>query len=79
MRKVPSAGQLHADVEGHIEEVDGVVRITRINLRYHIRVPKGMRAEALRALEVYADKCPAYLSVKGCIECAWEADIEEQP
>jgi len=28
-------------------------------------------------LTSYAEKCPAYQSVKGCIDCAWDAEIEE--
>ena len=30
-----------------------------------------------KGLATYADKCPAYQSVKGCIDCTWEAVIEE--
>ena len=30
-----------------------------------------------RLLASYAEKCPAYQSVKGCIECRWDAEIEE--
>ena len=30
-----------------------------------------------RLLEAYAEKCPAYQSVKGCIECSWDAEVEE--
>jgi hypothetical protein len=26
---------------------------------------------------VYSDKCPAYQSVKGCIQCSWQADMVE--
>jgi uncharacterized protein (TIGR03000 family) len=30
-----------------------------------------------RVLTSYAEKCPAYQSVKGCIECSWGAEVEE--
>jgi hypothetical protein len=30
-----------------------------------------------RLLASYAEKCPAYQSVKGYIECSWQAEIEE--
>ena len=30
-----------------------------------------------KALETYADKCPAYQSVKGCIDCSWDAVVDE--
>ena len=78
MREIPSAGNLVADVEGDIEEVEGVLRITRIRLHYLFRIPAGAREKAERALETYADKCPAYQSVKGCIECSWDADFTEE-
>jgi uncharacterized OsmC-like protein len=74
---VASAENLRADVEGDIEDVDGVLRITRIRVRYRVRIPSGKREEVERALEVYADRCPAYQSVKGCIDVSWDADLTE--
>ncbi len=67
-----------ADVEGDIEEVDGVLKITTIRIKYRFTIPTGQRDKAERALEGYADKCPAYQSVKGCIDCSWDAEIVEQ-
>ena len=64
-------------MEGDIEDVDGVLKITRIRLRYRLRIPSGSREKAERALAVYAEKCPAYQSVKGCIECSWQAEMQE--
>lgn len=78
VRGVKSAGNLVADVEGDIEDVDGVLKITRIRLVYRFTIPPGTREQVQRALDSYADNCPAYLSVKGCIECTWEAAIEER-
>ena len=77
MRGVRSAGNLTADVEGDIEDVGGVMRITKVRLRYRFRVPAGIREKIERVLDSYAEQCPAYQSVKGCIECTWEAEIEE--
>lgn len=77
MRGVPSAHNLVAHVEGDIEDVDGVLRITRIRLHYRFRIPPELREKVERLLEVYADKCPAYQSVKGCIDCSWKAEITE--
>ena len=75
---MPSADHLSAKVEGHIEEVEGILRITRIRIRYHLRAPAGSRGKVERVLENYAEKCPAYQSVKGCIACDWELDLEEE-
>jgi uncharacterized OsmC-like protein len=70
-----STKNLISEVEGDIEEVGGVLRISRIRLKYRFKVPSGMKEKAERALSVYSDGCPAYQSVKGCIDCSWDAEI----
>ena len=77
MRGIKSADNLVAQVEGDIEDVDGVMRITRIRLRCRFQVPAGSREKVDRLLASYAEQCPAYQSVKGCIDCSWEAEIVE--
>ena len=77
MREIKSAENLVAQVEGDIEDVGGVMKNTKIRLRYRFRIPAGAREKVERLLESYAEKCPAYQSVKGCIECSWSAEIEE--
>ena len=64
-------------MEGDIEDVEGVLKITKIRLRYQMKIPSGGREKADRALAVYAEKCPAYQTVKNCIEVSWTAQIEE--
>jgi uncharacterized OsmC-like protein len=78
VRGIKSAENLAAQVEGDIENVGGVMKITRIRLRYRFRIPPGTREKVERLLESYAEKCPAYQSVKGCIDCSWDAEIEEE-
>jgi organic hydroperoxide reductase OsmC/OhrA len=68
---------LQADVEGDIEAVDNVLRITRIRVRYRLQIPAGSREKAERALATHATKCPAANSVKGCIDLDITADITE--
>ena len=63
-------------MEGDVEAVDGVLRITKIRLTYHFEAPKDLLQKAERALQVYADLCPAYQSVKNGIDCSWDADIK---
>jgi organic hydroperoxide reductase OsmC/OhrA len=77
VRGIKSAENLVAQVEVDIEDVNGVMKITKIRLRYRFRIPAGARERVERVLESYAEKCPAYQSVKGCIDCSWHADIEE--
>jgi uncharacterized OsmC-like protein len=64
-------------VEGDIEDVDGVLKITKIRLTYKLKIPVGSRDKAERALAVYAEKCPAYQSVRNCIQCTWQAEMNE--
>ena len=78
MRGIQTAENLAADAEGDIEDVDGVLRITRIRLRYRLKAAQADRSVIDRVLGVYAEKCPAYQSVKGCIECTWELDLQPE-
>jgi len=57
--------------------MDGVLRITEIRLAYRLRIPAGTRDKALRVLDLYAEKCPAYQTVRECIQCSWHAEIQE--
>ncbi|MEW6111335.1 MAG: OsmC family protein [Thermodesulfobacteriota bacterium] len=66
-----------ADVEGDIENVDNVLRITRIRVNYHLKVPAGKAGDARDALASYLTKCPAAQSVMGCIDIKDEAEIQE--
>ncbi|MFQ5865002.1 MAG: OsmC family protein [bacterium] len=70
--------KLHAEVEGDIEDVDGTIVVSKIRVKYHIRIPKGKKQAAERALSFHQDKCPAAVSVKRGIEVTWSAEIEEE-
>ena len=66
-----------ADVEGDIENVNNVLRITRIKVKYHLKVPKGKADDAREAHFSYLALCPAAQSVIGCIQISDEATIGE--
>ena len=72
-----STDNLVADVEGDIEDVDDVLKITKIRLHYRLKAPPGNREKIDRSLASYADKCPAYQSVRGCIDCSWDIEVDE--
>ena len=77
-QKIPTFGdRFRADVEGDIEDVDGVLRITRIRVKYTLKVPPGKSGDAREALKSYLEKCPAAMSVKGAIAIRDSADITE--
>lgn len=79
MREIPAPREnVQADVEGDIEEVDKVLRITRIRVRYRLRIPAGTRERAERAVATHATKCPAANSVRGCIDIDITAEITEE-
>ena len=79
VRGIPShPDKLSSAVEGDIEDVDGVMKITRIRIRYRIKLPTGKRDEAQRALDVHERGCPAAMSIKGSIAVEWAADFEEE-
>lgn len=57
-----------AEVAGDIEDVNGVLKITRIQVDYNLKVAEEKRADAQEAFETYLVSCPAAQSVIGCIE-----------
>ena len=77
-RKVPTFGdRFRADVEGDIEDVDGVLRIARIRVRYTLKAPRGTSEEAREAMKGYITRCPAAMSVRGCIALEDALDVTE--
>ncbi len=79
MRDIPAPTEkLQASVEGDIQAIDNVLRITTIRVRYRIRVPAGTLERAQRAVDTHATKCPTANSVRGCIDLDIDADITEE-
>lgn len=77
-KEIPAVGDRYrADVEGDIENVNNVLKITEIRVKYHLKVPKGKADEAKEALSSYLEFCPAAQSVLGCIQIQDDAVIEE--
>jgi uncharacterized OsmC-like protein len=68
--------RFRATVTGDIEAVDNVLKITRINVRYLLKLPDAKREEALECFNNYIHKCPAAQSVIGCIEVNHELEME---
>ena len=67
-----------AEVAGINEVVDRVPVLTRIEVRYTLRIPSGSRETVDRALERHVSKCPSAQSIAGAIDVAWTADITEE-
>ncbi len=65
-----------ASVTGDIEDVGGVLKITRINVKYLLKIPDQQRAPALECFNNYIHLCPAAQSVIDCIEINHTLDME---
>jgi len=75
--RVPD-GDLSCSAEGTNEIVDRIIVLTRIDVRYTIRLPAGADREAVdRALASHVAKCPTAQSIKDSVEIAWTADLVE--
>ncbi len=66
-----------AEVEGDIENVNKVLKITQIRVKFHLKVPQGKETEAKEAFSTYLTSCPAAQSVIGCIQIRDDLVIEE--
>jgi len=60
--------RFQANVEGDIENVDGVLKITVIRVHYVLKLSHEEEADAHWAMENYIERCPAAMSVTGCIQ-----------
>jgi hypothetical protein len=77
-KKIPTPeDRYRADVEGNIENVNGVLKITRIRVTYHLKALPEKAAEAREAFSIYLVRCPAAQSVKDCIDLQDKLIIEE--
>jgi hypothetical protein len=77
-RKIPThTDRYEALIEGDIEDIDGVLRISRIRVAYKLKVPAGKTEEAREVFSGYITGCPAAMSVRGCIDISDTLEITE--
>jgi len=77
-RKIATPEELYwADVEGDIENVNNVLKITQIRANYHLKVDAKKVPEAREAFSSYLTSCPAAQSVIGCIDIKDQLMLEE--
>ena len=77
-KKIPTPEHLYwADVEGDIENVGGVLKITTIRVKMHLKCPDEKVADAKEAFANYITRCPAAQSVKDCIKLQDELIFEK--
>jgi len=68
-----------ATVTGDIEDVDGVLKITRIRVEYLLKLPDEQREEAEAGFNNYIHLCPGAQSVIGCIDIDDQLEMETLP
>ncbi|MBI3951790.1 MAG: OsmC family protein [Acidobacteria bacterium] len=79
-RGIPShPDKLIAHVKGTIERKNGELFLTRIDVKYEIRVPSGKREAVERAVAIHEKMCPTSQSLRRGIEISFAADIIEEP
>ncbi len=66
-----------AQVEGDIENVEKVLKITAIHVGFHLKVNKEKAPAAREAFSSYLKSCPAAQSVIGCIDIKDRLIMEE--
>ncbi len=77
-RQIPTPKDRYwVDVEGDIENVNAILKITRIRVKYHLKVPPEKVQQAREALSIYLKECPAAQSVIGCINIKDDLLIEQ--
>jgi uncharacterized OsmC-like protein len=70
---------MRASVAGVNEIVDGIIKLTRIDIHYTLRIPAGSREVVDRALSRHREKCPTAMSLRDAVAVEWTADVEEVP
>jgi hypothetical protein len=68
-----------AEVTGDIEDVNGILKITRIKVNYSLSVSEDKWEDAKEALETYLLMCPGAQSVIGCIDISHELTLRPMP
>ena len=68
---------ISAVAHGSTELLDGVIRLTAIEVVYSLRIPASARDTVNRALERHQQKCPMSRSLEGAVTVTWRAEIEE--
>ena len=65
-----------AMVTGDIEDVNGILKITHIDVAYLLRLPDSQRESARACFNDYIRFCPGAQSVIGCIDITHTLEME---
>jgi hypothetical protein len=77
-RRIPTPeNRYRADVTGQIENVDGVLKITRIEVAYTLKIAPEKRPDAQECFQSYLPGCPSAQSVIGCIQLEHQLNFND--
>lgn len=77
-KKILTPGHFYwTDVEGDIENVNNVLKITSIRVKMHLKCQEEKMADAKEVFANYITRCPAAQSVMDCIKLEDELIFEE--
>jgi uncharacterized OsmC-like protein len=65
-----------ATARGYHGIIDNVIRLTKIEIDYTLRVPAESREIVDRALARHQEKCPMAKTLERAVEITWRADIQ---
>lgn len=68
---------LSAEVEGYIENVENKPLITRVLVKYHLKVPKGKKDQAERIVDNHEKYCAVSQSLRRGIAVELKAEVGE--
>ena len=66
---------ISATARGYHAVVENVIRLTKIEIDYTLRVPAESRETVDRALARHQEKCPMAKTLERSVEITWRADI----
>ena len=58
--------------------MNGTIAVTRIRVKYRIKVPSGQREAVERALLIHQDHCPVATTLTRGVEFSFDAEVEEE-
>src|SRR5262245_65531433 len=71
-------GSLESEVEGDIEAGENrVLLLTKVHIKYRMKIPKGKREQAERALSLHHSRCRVCALVESGIRVEWSSEIGE--
>lgn len=73
-----SSDAISATARGTNELIDGIIRLTAIDIEYRLRIPAAARDTVDRALARHQEKCPTAASLASAVTIAWTAQISTE-